>query len=74
HKGGMFFFRDSCSRHVHHPFMLQEYPIKSFERSFELSERADQEKISAQMVDGVVVITVLKTKAAQRPDVEVSIA
>jgi len=58
----------------HPPFMLQEYPIKSFERSFELSERADQEKISAQMVDGVVVITVLKTKAAQRPDVEVSIA
>ncbi|MEL6275833.1 MAG: Hsp20/alpha crystallin family protein [Bacteroidota bacterium] len=58
----------------HPPFMLQEYPIKSFERSFELSERADQEQITAKMVDGVVIITILKTKAAQRPDVEVSIA
>lgn len=54
-------------------FMLQEYPIKSFERSFELSEWADQTAISAKMVDGVTIISVHKTPDAKRPDVSVKV-
>lgn len=54
-------------------FILQEYPIKSFERSFELSERADQAQISAKMEEGVIVITVQKVASAQRPDVKVTV-
>ncbi|MEL6392658.1 MAG: Hsp20/alpha crystallin family protein [Bacteroidota bacterium] len=55
------------------PFILQEYPIKSFERSFELSDHADQDRVSAKMDDGAVLITVMKTSASQKPDVEVDI-
>lgn len=57
----------------HPPFILQEYPIKSFERSFELSERADQNAVGAKMEDGVLLITIMKTAASQKPDVEVEI-
>ena len=55
------------------PFILQEYPIKSFERSFELSEHADQHQVSAKMENGAVLITILKTQASQKPDVEVTL-
>lgn len=41
-------------------FLLQEYPIKSFERVFELSHRADQENIVARMEDGILKIHVPK--------------
>jgi HSP20 family protein len=54
-------------------FLLQEYPIKSFERWFELSEQADQTRISARYDSGVLIITVAKTQAATRPDVEVKV-
>lgn len=54
-------------------FLLQEYPIKSFERWFELSEKADQTKVSAEMVNGILIITVAKTAKASQPDVDVAI-
>ncbi len=50
-------------------FLLQEYPIKSFERVFELSHRADQEKIVARMEDGVLKIKVPKLVEAA-PDMK----
>lgn len=54
-------------------FLLQEYPIKSFERWFELSDSADQKRITANMQEGVLVIRVPKTPEASRPDIEVDI-
>ena len=54
-------------------FMLQEYPIKSFERFFELSHRADKSKITAKFEDGILKIHVPKTKEAQRGVQEVEI-
>ena len=54
-------------------FMLQEYPIKGFERVFELSEKVDKSKIKARMEDGVLKIHVPKTEAAQHPVREVEI-
>lgn len=55
-------------------WLLQEYPIKSFERWFELSEHVDQENITATFEDGVLVITAPKTAAAQTPEREVPIS
>ncbi|MDW3651395.1 MAG: Hsp20/alpha crystallin family protein [Bacteroidia bacterium] len=54
-------------------FVLQEYPIKSFERSFELSHKVDKDNISAKFVDGILVVTVPKTEAAQKPEVNIDI-
>jgi HSP20 family protein len=54
-------------------WLLQEYPIKSFERWFELSEHVDQESITAVFEDGVLVITAPKTPSAQTPEREITI-
>ena len=54
-------------------FVLQEYPIKSFERSFELSHKVDKDNISAKFVDGILVVVVPKTAAAQKPEVNIDI-
>ena len=54
-------------------FLLQEYPIKSFERSFELSERADRENIKATFKDGILTVIVQKTTAASEPEVEIEV-
>lgn len=54
-------------------FILQEYPIKSFERAFELSETVDTSRISARHQDGVLIITAPKTQEAQRPEREIDI-
>ena len=55
-------------------FLLQEYPIKSFERWFELSERVDRAAITAHFEEGVLVIEAPKTEAAQGMEREVPIA
>lgn len=54
-------------------FILQEYPIKSFERSFELSHKVDKDGIQAKHEHGVLVVIVPKTKDAQRPEVNIDI-
>jgi len=54
-------------------FLLQEYPIKSFERSFELSHRVDKSKISARHEHGVLVVTVAKASAAMQPEINIDI-
>ncbi|MEM9886541.1 MAG: Hsp20/alpha crystallin family protein [Bacteroidota bacterium] len=54
-------------------FLLQEYPIKSFERYFELSHRADKEQVTAKFENGILKIHVPKTAAAQRGMQEVKI-
>ncbi len=55
-------------------FLLQEYPIRAFERWFELSERADQSRITARVENGILIITVPKIADAVSPDVEVRIS
>ncbi|TXF89120.1 Hsp20/alpha crystallin family protein [Neolewinella aurantiaca] len=55
-------------------WLLQEFPIKSFERWFELSEHVDQEAITATFEDGILVITAPKTSAAQAPEREITIS
>lgn len=54
-------------------FLLQEYPIKSFERWFQLSDKVDQSAISASFEDGVLVINAPKTPDASQPEREVEI-
>jgi HSP20 family protein len=54
-------------------FLLQEYPIKSFERSFELSHQVDKQAIRAKLADGVLTITVAKTEAAREDELRVPV-
>ena len=54
-------------------FLLQEYPIKSFERWFELSDKVDQEAITARFEEGVLVITAPKKLEAQGTEREVTV-
>ncbi len=54
-------------------FLLQEYPIKSFERSFELDSDLDVENVEARMSDGVLVITIPHGEKAAGPDIRVEI-
>ena len=54
-------------------FILQEYPIKSFERSFELSTKVDQKGISAQYKNGILTLMVPKTTEAQAPEQTIDI-
>ncbi len=57
----------------HPDFLLQEYPIKSFERWFELSEGVDRAGITARFTEGMLVIEAPKTPAAQQLEREVPI-
>ena len=61
----------SGTRDPDHPnpnFLLQEYPVKSFERWFELSEQVDQQAISARFEEGVLLIEAPLKAGAQGPD------
>jgi HSP20 family protein len=51
----------------------REYSYSSFVRSFTLPETADQERISAEYVDGILKITVAKKEEAKSLTREISI-
>ena len=55
-------------------FSLQEYPVKSFERSLALNGQVDKAGISARQVEGVLIITLPKSPDAQQPAQEVPVA
>src|SRR5262245_29349934 len=44
-----------------------EYPVGHYRRSFSLSNRIDQHKISAEMTDGVLTVTPPKSRAGKAP-------
>jgi len=54
-------------------FLLQEYPVKSFERWFELSDSVDQSAVTASFEHGILVINAPKVPSAQQPEREVAI-
>ncbi len=54
-------------------FMLQEYPVKSFERWFELSDQVDQEAIRARFEDGVLIVEAPIKPEARGPERDVPI-
>lgn len=55
-------------------FTKQEFPVKSFERVIALNNQVDTAGISATQQNGVLVIMLPKTAAAQTPAQEITIA
>lgn len=55
-------------------FLLHEYPIKSFERSFELSHRVDKSKIKAVYENGILKLKIGKSEAAINPEINIDVA
>ena len=54
-------------------FLLHEFPIRVFERSFELSETVDQAAVTAKQENGVLIIKAPKVAEAQKPDVTIEV-
>jgi HSP20 family protein len=49
-----------------------EYNVGHYQRSFTLGSKIDQSKISAQLEDGVLTLTLKKTKEAQPRSISIS--
>lgn len=54
-------------------FTVQEFPIKNFERSLLLNGLVDTEQISAKVENGVLLVTLPKTPAAQKTETKVEV-
>lgn len=54
-------------------FSRQEYPIKSFERHIALNDEIDTTGITARQENGVLIVTLPKTAAAQQPVQEIKV-
>jgi HSP20 family protein len=52
-------------------WLLQEYEVGSFYRSFQLSDQVDQSKISAELKNGELTIRLPKVEAAKPLKIEV---
>jgi HSP20 family protein len=52
--------------------LISERPFGKFERSFKLTKAVDRNKVAAQLVDGVLVITVPKTIEAKPREISVN--
>jgi HSP20 family protein len=54
-------------------FTRQEYPIKTFERMLDLNGQVDTNNIEAKQENGVLIITLPKTKEAQKEEQEIKV-
>ena len=54
-------------------FTSQEYPVKSFERMISLNDTVDKTGITARQEEGVLILTLPKTKEAQTPAQEIKV-
>ncbi len=54
-------------------FTKQEFPVKSFERSFLLNRQVDTANITAKQENGVLIVTLPKTPEAQKPEQEIKV-
>lgn len=71
---GMIYISGTMPPREEYPdFILQEYPVRSFERWFELSDSVDLDAVTATFVNGILVIDAPKSIAATRPEREVPI-
>ena len=55
-------------------FILQEFPVKNFERRIFLREQVESTSITARQEDGVLIITLPKNKATQENVREIQVA
>ena len=55
-------------------FTKQEFPVKSFERSFLLNGQVDTANITAKQEDGVLIVTLPKMPEAQQPKQEIKVS
>lgn len=54
-------------------FIIQEYPIKNFERVISLKSKVDRANITARQVDNVLVITLPKSGESQHEGQEIPV-
>lgn len=54
-------------------FTQQEFPVKTFERMVALNRKVDVENITAKHEDGVLLITLPKSKEALQKDVSIEV-
>lgn len=54
-------------------FILQEYPIKSFERIVSLRRQIDSTNITARQEEGILKIILPKTPEAQKPAQDIKV-
>jgi HSP20 family protein len=52
--------------------LYTEYNVGHFSRAFSLSDKIDQQQISAQLEDGVLTLTLKKAKEAQRRHIPIA--
>lgn len=54
-------------------FTRQEFPVKNFERTLNLNGQVDVENISAKSENGVLIVSLPKTKEAQKKEYKVEV-
>ena len=71
--GGIYISGTMPARDSYPDFLLQEYPVKSFERFFELSERVDVRAVTARHEDGILKISAPKVAGSRTEERRVEI-